>query len=267
MEKVAIFGAPRSGTSWLGQIFNSSPHVAYRFQPLFSYTFKGRITLNSKPKDIEQFYDDLFVTKDEFVLQKKNISGEKGLAFRKEILTHLVWKEVRYHYLIEHLMANSSTKVIGLVRHPCAVINSWLQAPKEFDSAWDPLEEWRYASKKNQNMPEEYNGYEKWKELVFLYMKLEEKYPERFKIQVYERLNEDTEEEVKKLFNFINLSLERQILSFILESKSEDSRDPYGVHRKEQDNNKWKKGLLTEIQNSIFNDIDFIEINHRFQWN
>ena len=37
MKNVAIFGVPRSGTSWLGQIFNSSPMVAYRFQPLFSY--------------------------------------------------------------------------------------------------------------------------------------------------------------------------------------------------------------------------------------
>ena len=40
MRHLALFGCPRSGTSWLGQIFNSAPDVAYRYQPLFSYEFK-----------------------------------------------------------------------------------------------------------------------------------------------------------------------------------------------------------------------------------
>ena len=43
MTPVFAFGVPRSGTSWFGELFNSSPRVAYRFQPLFSYAFKDAI--------------------------------------------------------------------------------------------------------------------------------------------------------------------------------------------------------------------------------
>ena len=42
MKKViAIFGMPRSGTSFLGQILDSSPSVAYRLEPIFSYKLKN----------------------------------------------------------------------------------------------------------------------------------------------------------------------------------------------------------------------------------
>jgi len=75
MENAAIFGVPRSGTSWLGQIFNSSPNVAYRFQPLFSYAFKSRLNEHSTADDIENFSRDILNTSDEFVTQKKKYSG------------------------------------------------------------------------------------------------------------------------------------------------------------------------------------------------
>ena len=41
-----LAGVARSGTSWLGQIFDSSPEVRYSFQPLFSYEFKNRVNEN-----------------------------------------------------------------------------------------------------------------------------------------------------------------------------------------------------------------------------
>lgn len=266
MRNVAIFGAPRSGTSWLGQIFNSSSHVCYRFQPLFSYAFKDNISLRSTEEDFGLFYKNLIHTDDAFVLQTENVSGKKGLAFTKASTTHLVWKEVRYHYLLEHIIKSSDTQIIGLVRHPCAVINSWLQAPKEFKDKWKPLEEWRKASKKNQDKKEEYNGYNKWKELTQLYLKLEHKYPEKFKIQVYETLNDNTELCVKALFDFVGLNLEKQTLEFIKESKSLDSIDAYGIHRKEQDSFKWKKQLMWQIQEAILSDPEFIDIDNYFKW-
>lgn len=52
IKPIAIFGVPRSGTSWLGQLFNSSERVAYRYQPLFSYAFKGRLNENSTLDEI-----------------------------------------------------------------------------------------------------------------------------------------------------------------------------------------------------------------------
>ena len=56
---IAIHGAPRSGTSWLGQLFNSSPQVAYRYQPFFSYAFRGRIDTGSDVASLRGFFADL----------------------------------------------------------------------------------------------------------------------------------------------------------------------------------------------------------------
>ena len=59
VNKLAIFGVPRSGTSWLSQIFNSHPDVAMRFQPLFSYSHKGRVSEDSSSEEISEFFDEL----------------------------------------------------------------------------------------------------------------------------------------------------------------------------------------------------------------
>ena len=56
---ISINGVPRSGTSWLGQIINSSPDVAFRFQPLFSYTHKGALREDSSVMEIMKFYGDI----------------------------------------------------------------------------------------------------------------------------------------------------------------------------------------------------------------
>ena len=43
LKKIAIFSVPRSGSSWLGQIFNSHEDVSFRMQPLFSYSHKSAL--------------------------------------------------------------------------------------------------------------------------------------------------------------------------------------------------------------------------------
>jgi len=266
MVSVGIFGAPRSGTSWLGQIFNSSPAVAYRFQPLFSFALKGRLSGSNSPEQIQEFNNDLLITKDDFILQKKNINGNEIADFPKKSISHLVWKEVRYHYIIKNLLNNSSTKIVGIVRHPCAVINSWLQAPKEFSSSWNPKEEWRNAEKKNAGKLEEYNGYEKWKELAFLYKQLASEFPNKFYIIKYEDLNTKSEFEVRKLFDFVNLEWNKQTEDFIRMSKETNSDDPYGVYRANQENYKWKNELDLEIAGAILTDKDYLDLNKYYKW-
>lgn len=266
MKTLAIFGAPRSGTSWLGQLFNSSPHVIYRFQPLFSYAFKGRLTAHSSREEINKFYVDLSYTKDNFVTQKVNVSGNPGIKFSKYKPNLLVWKEVRYHHIIDNLLKNSETKIIGVVRHPCSVIYSWFRAPKEFNSEWKISEEWLNAQKKNAGRTEEYNGYAKWKELAFQYLHLRNAYPSKFIIVIYERLVENPKHELKKLFTFCNLSWSLQTENFIKESTNTACEDPYGVMRINQDTNSWKSGLQKEIQEAILSDPEFVKLNKFYCW-
>lgn len=266
MKHVAIFGVPRSGTSWIGQIFNSSPHTAYRYQPIFSYSFEESIGAQSSKKEVQKFYEALLETEDDFVLQNKNISGNKTPSFSKAETSHLVWKEVRYLDIIENLIENSDTKVIGIVRHPCGVINSWHNAPKEFKKKWNILEEWQYAEKKNKTSHDFY-GFEQWIEATELFLHLENQFPEQFAIQCYEKLAADPVVHTQKLFDFASLPFSEQTKSFINNSTSSSSTDPYDVFRKNKTGFEWINELDTVIINQIKNDERFIEIEKYFGWN
>ena len=266
MQNVAIFGVPRSGTSWLGQLFNSSPHVAYRYQPLFSYAFKNRISENTSPQEIEAFYRDLLNTDDDFVLQNKNISGKKTPQFSKSELTHLVFKEVRYLNVIENLISNSQTMIVGIVRHPCAVLYSWFNAPREFDNNWNQMVEWRTAPQKNQNKKEEFYGFERWKETTLRFLEYRKCFPERFYLQLYEDLNANPEKCVQQLFDFTNLAMNKQTRQFIYDSTHRPSDDPYGVYRKKKYSHEWKGKLDKRIVEEVVNDDDFQYINNQLGW-
>ncbi|MEX0906261.1 MAG: sulfotransferase [Balneolaceae bacterium] len=256
MKNIAIFGVPRSGTSWLGQIFNSSPVVSYRYQPIFAYSFPENLSVKSSSKEIDNFHSELLKTSDDFVCQTRNISGNKTPKFKKEFITHLVWKEVRYLEVIENLINNSDTKIIGIVRHPCGVLKSWMNAPKEFETDWNILREWRLASKKNKNNYD-YYGFEKWSEATDLFLKMKDKYPDQFSIVRYEDLLFDPRQVSKKLFDICELQFEQQTEEFIKQSTSRSSSDPYGVFRKDKKMDEWKVVLPTDIIESILEDNRF----------
>jgi hypothetical protein len=154
---ISIHGVPRSGTSWLGQIFDSSPEVRYKFQPLFSYAFKDDITLNSDKKELMKYYTRLYNYKDSFLDQEdKKIKGVYP-DFKKKVTlpSAVVTKMVRYHYLIPHLLKHlNNIYVVAIVRNPCAVLNSWENAPREFLDQWEFQNEWRFAQSMNQFKPD-----------------------------------------------------------------------------------------------------------------
>jgi hypothetical protein len=262
MKHIAIFGVPRSGTSWLGQILNSSEHVAYRYQPIFSYSFPFSIGKYSSKEDINKFHEGLLETDDPFVCQKKNISGNNTPDFQKKEITHLVWKEVRYLETMETLLLNSDTKIIGIVRHPCGVLKSWMKAPKEFDDDWDIMEEWQFAKKKNTTK-HDYYGFEKWVISSKKMMNLRDKYPTRLTVVTYEDLLNATVGETKRLLKFCDLSFSSQIEDFINESTSKSSDDPYDIYRNNKRTDEWKEVLPSDIVEGILNDDRFIDIQKR----
>ncbi|MEQ6122352.1 sulfotransferase domain-containing protein [Reichenbachiella sp. MALMAid0571] len=231
---VAIHSVPRSGSTWLGAIFDSHPKVAYRFQPLFSYGHKGQISERSGSADIDIFFKDILETKDQFVLGHGSPEKAKVPKFTKELPSHIVYKEVRYHHIIRNLLnKNDEIKVVALIRDPIEVIHSWLKAPKEFryDLGWNADDEWYYAKKKNQNKPEEFNGFAKWIEVASTFEQLRNEFPDRVFIINYKNLVDETVKTVKQAFDFCQLELVSSVREFIHESKSKESRDPYGVYK------------------------------------
>lgn len=261
MNRIAIHSVPRSGSTWLGEIFNSHPEVIYKYQPLFSYAFKGRLTTSSTQTEIFNFFKEIAITNDDFIDQSEARKNGKMPVFKKSVTpTTVVYKEVRYHHVIENLLAkDSDLKVIGLIRNPYAVVYSWLNAPKEFrkDLGWNEIEEWRYAPKKNLNKPEEFNGFEKWKEVTSLFIRLENKFPSQFKIVYYKDLLNETENTIKELFHFCNLEYTENTKKFIKECQVTEHKDAYSVYKTKINDDEWKDLLnpiiIEEIKKELMN--------------
>ncbi len=233
MQRLAIHSVPRSGSTWLGALFDSSPRVLYRYQPLFSYAFKGRLSSQSSAEEIKQFFHDIGVSKDDFINQTE--AKVKGIVptFSKHDPTTVIYKEVRYHNIVPHLLTcDEQVKIIGLVRNPLSTLNSWLNAPKEFrpDLGWKIQEEWQLAPRKNQHKPEEFNGYEKWKEVALMFEALRSQYPERFFLVQYQDLLNNLDRTVQALFEFAEIPVESQTRTFLKESRIRQSEDAYGVY-------------------------------------
>ncbi|MFZ4451740.1 sulfotransferase family protein [Salibacterium aidingense] len=255
---VSIHGAPRSGTSWLGQLFDSSPKTQYKFQPLFSYTFKDYLNLYSNEQAINDFFESVYSTKDNFLDQqdKKEMGYYPIFENKSTQPNSLVIKMVRYHYLIKHLLSHAPhLKVIGIVRHPCGAMNSWRKAPREFLPEWDFNKEWYFGIKKNNFRPEEYYGFLKWKEVAAMFLELKKSFPEQFKLIRYEDLVNQTESVVRDVFKFTNIKVEQQTIDFIDESKIVHQDDVYSVFKGNKNLDEWKEELDPHIIHQIESEL------------
>lgn len=227
---ISIHGVPRSGTSWLGEIFNSHPQVAYRFQPLFSYRFRAALSVQSSIENVQTFLEQLSQTDDDFVLQRNGKEIGQRIQFLKSESRYLVMKHVRFHHLAKTLLKEPKLKIIFLFRHPCGVVHSWLNSPEK-EQGW-PIDEWRHASIKNAGRPEEWNGFEKWKECFDLFYSLKKRFPDRIYFCRYEQLVKQRVLETQSIFQFAfkEKNVPQQTLDFLRGSdRSPLLGDAYGV--------------------------------------
>ena len=228
MHTIAIFGCPRSGTSWLGQLFNAHEAVLYRYQPLFAYEFKdwfGRRGLTERT--LGDFHSALIEARSDFVLTELRPA-------KKPPATHLVWKEVRFHKLMGPLMdLHGLDRLVYLYRRPEDVLNSWYQAPKEFREGQDIFVEYLHAPSKNTD-PSEFNGFAKWKESLQLAIALHKRYPDRVRLVCYERLRDEPLPQLERLFAFTGLRLTPQVRDFVEHSTSRQEDDAYSVFKAER---------------------------------
>lgn len=222
---LAIFGCPRSGTTWLGQLFNHHEAVAYRYQPLFAYEFKdwfGRHGVSAA--SVRAFHQALIAAQSAFVLQDLHPP-------KRPLPSHLVWKEVRYHQLMGPLLDTGALdRLLYLVRDPVDVLNSWYQAPKEFRAGQDIHAEWRDAPSKNTD-PGEWNGFTRWKQSLRLALELQARHPGRMRLLRYERLRAEPGRHMADLLAWCGLAPSAQVDAFIAASTSRQDDDAYSVFR------------------------------------
>lgn len=258
MRRIAIHSVPRSGSTWLGSIFDSSPEVIYKYQPLFSYALKSYLSPNSTYEEILEFFNKLTNMQDDFLDQKE--AKSKGIVpnFKKSIFTTVVYKEVRYHNIIENLLKKDrEIKVIGLVRNPLNVISSWYNAPREFrrDLGWEIENEWESAQSKNQDKPEEFYGFNKWIEVTILFEKLKKEYPQNFYLIKYENLLHQPEKAVKQIFDFVGLGVSDQTKFFLRESRAKNISNEYSVYKNKNIDEGWKQTLPNNIAKIILKSV------------
>ncbi|MFG6687622.1 sulfotransferase domain-containing protein [Mariniflexile sp. HNIBRBA6329] len=263
MQKIAIHSVPRSGSTWLGNIFNSHPRLAFKFQPLFSYAFRDYLTPYSNVNEINTFFEEIVNSQDAFLNQHDAVSKNAVPVFVKENrLTHCCYKEVRYHYILDNMLSKTDdVKLILLIRNPLATLYSWYKAPKEFKKhlGWNFHEEWLDAPKKNSDKEEEFNGYNKWKEASLLFLRLKEKYPKNIYLLDYQDLLENPVNITKQLFSFTDLSYEKQTDAFLNISTSINHSDAYSVFKIKEKDNDWKY-LPRNIIDYIINDLKNTEL-------
>lgn len=262
MKTVALFGVARSGTSWLGQVFNSAPDVVFRFQPLFAFEFKGRVDEDSTMAEYEQLFLEMAATETPFLTQKdKQDSGAYPHFEKLSGANTLVFKEARYQSVLEPMLRRvPQLKALGLVRNPCAVLNSWRKNPKEFPPGSEILKEWRFGNCKNSGNPD-YFGYYKWKEVANLYLDLEAQYPERFVTIRYEDVVEDPLGQMRRIFQFCDITYTDQTEKFLLDSSrnkpsgSSTGDAYYSVYKDKSVADKWRGELDPYIIEEITADL------------
>jgi hypothetical protein len=260
MKHLAIHSVPRSGSTWLGCLIDSSQYISYKFQPLFSYAFKDYLNENSNISSINDFFTDISTSDDDFLNQVED--KRKGIIpkFHKtpSDTKYSAYKEVRYHNILSNLLEkDDDLKVIGLIRNPMAVLNSWIEAPREFrkDLGWTVEEEWRYASKKNGDRQEEYFGYEKWKESTILLNELKNKFPKNVMLVDYCDIIERPWELANEIFAFIDIPISLQTTQFIDESRTHSIDNTYSVFSTKSSDHAWKNNLDSKIVKEVYDDL------------
>ena len=235
---VILQSVPRSGSSWLGQILNSCPRIAYRYQPIHSYTFAPILDETSREDEVHDFFDALALSDDPYINMcfGYRVGGVELPNFDKQIPWRIAYKETHdFGAAVNALSVCNHVMMIGLVRNPIDAIDSWFRNPSEFDPRWQIDDEWWDAPAKNAEYRGNLFGLEHWIETTRQMVSLN-KTNERFKLVRYEELLEKPDSVVQNLFDWLGIPLEEQTLDFLSRSTNESvaSDNPYSIFRDSQ---------------------------------
>lgn len=258
LRPLFLLGMPRSGTSWLSQIVESSPDCVVRLSPNFSYPLKHRLHMASSPEAWRAVLQAARASDDPFMTQDyRRDTGELGRFGDKppEGLQVLAVKDTRFHGLYLDAMDKlSDAKLVYIVRHPAACLWSW-RCCKEFPPDTDFRAHWRSGACRKTGLPPtedgEYWGFDDWKALTRRYVTLAAAEPARYHVLHYERLVACAEAEVAALFRFVGLPMTPSTRRFLRDSQSRHDPRPYAVYKDRTVADVWRPHFPPEVLRQI----------------
>lgn len=254
---VWLTGMPRSGTTWVSQFFAVTPNVRVKFCPLFSYAFKNTMTIEDDKKSWRRFFQEVYVTSDEYMdqlhLQKNELIPTTPPKVEEPDVLFI--KSNRHHHLTELLLENlPEIKFITIARNPFATIYSWLSNPTEFPIDVDPLQEWRTGACRKTGIGE-YWGFDDWKLVTALHLRLAKVYPDRFFLYRYEDVLKDPISKAREMFGVLDIKFSDEVENFITESCTRHDENPRSVFKAKRYPDRWQQGLDPNIIKEIKNDL------------
>lgn len=250
---VIIAGMPRSGTTWLGQIFDSHPDTAYRVCPLFCYSLKNALTLESPRSAWQYVLERAFLEPTDYMLETAGrLAGDLPVFPMKSVPPQRLVLKFDHHQdlvgraldLFEDLL------VVAIVRNPCAAIDSWLRAPREFPQTADPILHWRDGAIKKR-WPGDHFGFDDWVRLAKSFLALQRHFPERVRLVRYEELVHGGAPVADSLLGWSGLPPNRSVAEFVHASQSRHSEATYGVFKNPRVVDAWRERLPGAIREAI----------------
>lgn len=256
-ETIWLTGMPRSGTNWFGQIFASHPDVRLKLCPLFSYEFKNALDQHSSADAWRSLLDKVYLTQSEYLDQE--YLRRQGLvpAFgeRNAEPSHLAIKSTRFHDLTAGLLDKCpEIRIVGIVRHPCAVIHSWLTSAQEFPAGAVAAAEWRSGACRKTGVGE-FWGFDDWRRVTQTFVDLAAKYPDRFRIARYEAFVRDPQRRVAELFDWLGLPMSTQTSHFLEQSQLRHDAHQRSVFKSPTVSTRWRTELDPAIAAAILADL------------
>jgi hypothetical protein len=145
-------------------------------------------------------------------------------------------------------------RMLALVRNPLAMMHSWLNNSTEFPAGADPLREWRSGACRKTGIGE-FWGFDDWKSVTSMHLRLVECYPDRFFIYRYEDCVRDPDAQARSMFECLAIEYSVQVAEFIRSSQSRHSDNTRSVYKSGQDPAKWKGRLDPRIVDDITRDL------------
>jgi len=252
-EPVFLLGMPRSGTTWLSQIFESARDFVVRLSPPYSYAFRDRLTEASRREDWHEVLQGAISSEDAFLTQDWRRDSGELTRFEKDSasITRLAVKDTRFHHLYRAGMAAlPGARTIYIVRHPAASLWSWKNC-KEFPDVAVFEEEWRTARCRKQEGRGEYWGFDDWLALAAEYRAAAQADPRRYLIVRYEDLVRNPDETAERMFGHCGLPLRPETAEFISRSRSSFDPRPYSVFKGDSLREDWREDFPENILRTI----------------